>query len=341
MSSKYDIDITNKKFGGWTALRRDSNHLSGTNSKWICKCVCGTVRSVGTRQLINHKTNSCGCLHSNLHRNLIGKHYGNWTVIDKADPIVNSHRRWKAWTCQCFCGTVRVVSEQSLISGKSTSCGCKRSVSIKKSEPYVDLTGKQFGYWTVLNHLPNTKSPSGEIVQNWLCKCVCGTVKPVSRTNLLSGRSISCGCMNHYSMEDYVSSLLSNLNICFEPQKSFTNLIGPGGKHLSYDFFINDSSLNTRFLIECQGEQHYHPVKFFGGIERFKRQEISDRLKKKFAIKHGYVLILISYLDFKTLSDKKALKKKISNILSKKRKSNLGSNCNDCGGMASSQIYEI
>lgn len=341
MSSKYDVNITNKKFGGWTALRRDPNHLSGTNSKWICKCLCGTIRSVGTRQLVNHKTNSCGCLHSNLHRNLIGKHYGSWSVIDKADPIISSQRRWRAWTCKCVCGTVRVVSEQSLVSGKSTSCGCKRAASIRNSERYVDLTGKRFGFWTVLKHLPNTKSPNGEIVQNWLCQCTCGTIKSVSRTNLLSGRSISCGCVNHYSMEDYVSSLLSKLNIKFESQKIFAGLFGPGGKQLSYDFFINDSHFNVRFLIECQGEQHYHPVEFFGGVERFERQKVSDNLKRQFAIKHGYILILISYLDFKTLSNKNALDKKIKNILSEKRKSNLRSNCNDCGGMASSQVYEI
>lgn len=341
MSSKYDIDITNHTFGGWKALRRDPKYESGTNSRWICKCVCGTVRSVGTRQLINHKTNSCGCLHSNLQRNLIGKRFGDWVVIDKADYIQRSSRRWKAWKCECVCGTIRAVSEQSLISGKSTSCGCKRTASIKSKKRYQDLSGNHYGYWTVLQHLPNTRSLNGEIVQNWLCKCVCGTVKSVSRTNLLSGRSISCGCMNVSFMEEYVNALLLKLNIHFETQKTFDGLVGIGGHNLSYDFLIDDQKLFGKILIECQGEQHYHPVKFFGGIQRFNQQVVSDSLKKNFAIKNNYTLILISYLDFETVKKRRSLRDKLINIICEKRKSNQGNSCNGCGGMASSQVFEI
>lgn len=222
MSSKYDIDISGKKFGGWTVLHRDSDHLYGTYSKWICRCVCGTVRSVETRELINHKSQSCGCLHSNLHRNLIGQKFGFWTVIDRALPIKNSARRWRAWKCRCKCGTIKDVSEQSLLTGKSTSCGCKRGKAIRRSEPYEDLTGKHFGYWTVIKHLPNTRSLNGALIQNWLCKCICGTEKSVSRSNLLSGRSISCGCINYSKMELFVCFIIvKRFKIGFCSSKNF------------------------------------------------------------------------------------------------------------------------
>jgi len=54
-------------------------------------------------------------------RNLIGMTFGRWTVLDKAprDKFGFAH-----WTCLCKCGNIKTVSENTLIRGKSTSCGC-------------------------------------------------------------------------------------------------------------------------------------------------------------------------------------------------------------------------
>jgi hypothetical protein len=52
----------------------------------------------------------------------------------------------------------------------------------------IDLTGKQFGRWTVLEQAPRTYQTM------WVCKCVCGVERNVSGANLRTGHSISCGC---------------------------------------------------------------------------------------------------------------------------------------------------
>ena len=56
----------------------------------------------------------------------------------------------------------------------------------------LDLTGKQFGRWTVLYRDTASKSV------RWICRCECGTVRSVMRCNLRhrdpSRRSTSCGC---------------------------------------------------------------------------------------------------------------------------------------------------
>ena len=60
----------------------------------------------------------------------------------------------------------------------------------------IDLTGKRFGYWTVLKRAQN----KGKRVF-WLCRCVCGNVKIVQGTSLKNGVSKSCGCKkseNHF-----------------------------------------------------------------------------------------------------------------------------------------------
>jgi group I intron endonuclease len=50
----------------------------------------------------------------------------------------------------------------------------------------ADLTGKTFGNWAVLR--------KSERRRTWVCRCECGTEKPVDIRNLFSGRSSSCGC---------------------------------------------------------------------------------------------------------------------------------------------------
>lgn len=48
-----------------------------------------------------------------------------------------------------------------------------------------NLIGQTFGYWTVIENIDCRRS---------LCRCKCGTVKPVYRDALKTGRSKSCGC---------------------------------------------------------------------------------------------------------------------------------------------------
>jgi hypothetical protein len=54
-----------------------------------------------------------------------------------------------------------------------------------------DLTGRRFGRWTVLRQAGDAPKPRNN---PWLCRCRCGTERPVQDGNLLSGKSRSCGC---------------------------------------------------------------------------------------------------------------------------------------------------
>lgn len=54
----------------------------------------------------------------------------------------------------------------------------------------VDLTGKVFTRWTVLqeDHF------HGKKYRKWICRCACGAEKSVIGSTLVSGLSTSCGC---------------------------------------------------------------------------------------------------------------------------------------------------
>lgn len=59
-----------------------------------------------------------------------------------------------------------------------------------KNPRLIDMAGRQCGDWTVLHQAGN--APRGGAL--WLCRCVCGTERPVNGADLRFGKSANCGC---------------------------------------------------------------------------------------------------------------------------------------------------
>ena len=96
--------------------------------------------------------------------------------------------------------------------------------------------------------------------------------------------------------ERFTREVLEEHGIEFQTQKKFPDLYHKSKRSpLSYDFYIPSMDI----LIECQGEQHYKPVDFMGGAERFTMQQENDRLKREYAQQNGYYLLEISYKDYR------------------------------------------
>lgn len=79
-----------------------------------------------------------------------------------------------------LCGSVKEYRLAHLRRGHTTSCGCKNRLP--------DLTGKRFGYLTVLQRDETKKTV------NYVCRCDCGKEVSVRASYLVSGSSVSCGC---------------------------------------------------------------------------------------------------------------------------------------------------
>jgi len=87
------------------------------------------------------------------------------------------------WNCRCDCGDRKAVDRSRLISGKTTSCGCKRGGK-------EDFTGRRFGMLVVESVCGMDKYSH----RLWGCRCDCGG-RAIARTgDLTNGRIISCGC---------------------------------------------------------------------------------------------------------------------------------------------------
>lgn len=125
-------DLTNMKFGGWTALYRcprPQGHRWGTY--WLCACECGVVTKPLTHAtLTNGKSQSCGC----RERPPLGTRFGKWTV---SGYELRDHHTWAH--CLCDCGTERDVVLASLVIGDSHSCGCLQGHENPQQAPITKI----------------------------------------------------------------------------------------------------------------------------------------------------------------------------------------------------------
>jgi hypothetical protein len=116
-------------------------------------------------------------------KDITGERFGRLVVKGSAEGNGRP-----AWHCHCDCGKHCVVVGEDLRSGKTRSCGCLRAEASRKSS---DLTGAMFGLWGVIERAGS--SSSGEVL--WLCACNgCGIERRVRSSQLMWGRSLSCGC---------------------------------------------------------------------------------------------------------------------------------------------------
>lgn len=88
-------------------------------------------------------------------------------------------------------------------------------------------------------------------------------------------------CSTYSGMEDRISFLLkeNNLEFIYNYNSIFLGL-------KSLDFYIP----SLKVAIECQGLQHFKPIKWYGGEEKLNTQIIRDKQKKKLCDEHNIKL---------------------------------------------------
>jgi len=243
-----------------------------------------------------------------MREDLSGRKFGLLTVIGPSDDeITKSGAHIPRWECRCECGAIVVTRGSSLKSGHTKSCGvCTRSIS-NMGRGQRDLTGRVFGKWTVLYENGRLVEPRGRLVPLWHCRCGCGVERDIRAGTLVSGNSLSCGCYKHEKLSELsklgfgisraercVNDFLSHYAEYYESQVIYSDLRGNSGYPLSYDFAVYKDG-KVALLIECQGRQHYEPVEYFGGQERFVVQQANDNKKRVYAAKHNIALLEIPY----------------------------------------------
>jgi len=179
------MDLSGDKYGRILVI--DLNKISkNRGSYWNCVCDCGNEFIANGYDLRAGKRRSCGCERKEKIRgrtiNLINQKFGKLTVIEFA-----YYKKHKAcWKCECDCGNEVIVGAIDLKTGNTQTCGCSRKVG----RSLEDLDGKKFGRLVAIkiDCIKNGKT-------YWLCECDCGNEKSIYRNDLISGKTLSCGCL--------------------------------------------------------------------------------------------------------------------------------------------------
>ena len=132
------IDLVGQKIGDWTVLKKIDSR------RYLCRCSCEnqTTREVLKVNLMNGTSRSCG--HKvNHYGDLVGRTFGDWTVIGKEGYLYKVQ-------CSCKNKTISLASSSDLMSGKTKSCG-------HGYNQFYDISGQQFGLWKVIEYLGNQK----------------------------------------------------------------------------------------------------------------------------------------------------------------------------------------
>jgi hypothetical protein len=104
-------------------------------------------------------------------------------------------------------------------------------------------------------------------------------------------RGVGCPFCNHSKGEKLIKEYLKENKIEFIPQHRFDDC--KSIRPLPFDFYLPDYNM----CIEYNGEQHYKPIKFFGGVKKFNSLKYNDETKVDFCNKNNIELIIVTYKD--------------------------------------------
>lgn len=230
----------------------------------------------------------------------------------------------KYYICRCQCGREYWLSEEYLLNNRKRYCGddCFSDIVYDKTENFdVDYTNTSHESLSILecigegqeslSWIEKTRSKRIKhikIYKKYRCRCyLCGKEYVFKSTDFKINNdsygtnaskgyysNAQCNCHKISSFQWRTIDIFNKYNIDYKVEVSFPDLIGSIG-HLKYDFAILDKNGSIKYLVECQGEQHYKPVEKFGGAETFKYQLEKDGLKRRYTVEHNIPFIEIPY----------------------------------------------
>ena len=283
-------NLIGQKFGHLTVLFRTEPPEDSKKKKdswWACQCDCGNQDLVRVRadRFKSESNLSCGCDFEKTGRKIddyikVGNKYGKWTVLE-FKGVFETHA---TYLCQCECGTIKEIKGSDLKFREKNNSGCYKC----NKGNSLNITGNRYGKLIALE--PTEKRVSSNVV--WKCQCDCGNICEVSLGYLQNGNVKSCGCIGRSYGESCIQQMLNDENISYTVQKTFNGCRFIKTNALAkFDFYINDN-----YVIEYDGEQHFHAREFGYFIEEnFQLIREHDKIKNQYCFEHNIPLIRIPY----------------------------------------------
>ena len=190
--------------------------------------------------------------------------------------------------CKCNkCCNIWETKASSLLSGHGCPI-CFHNSKRKTHEQFVEEVKNINSDITIIGNYKNSKTKIK-------CRCNnCGHIWMPYANGLLVGRG--CPRCKKSEGEKAILSYLDSNNIFYLQQYIFIDCrdINP----LPFDFYLPNNNL----LIEFDGEQHFRPVDYFGGIEKYNTQVKHDEIKNQYCFENNLRLLRIPYTEFNNIN---------------------------------------
>lgn len=211
-------------------------------------------------------------------------------VLDRDyNPPFQSHET--VFRCKCLkCGEERTYRKSNILNGP----GCHNCSGVLGGRGYTEWKiGQRFGFIEIIGK----GSRAGYV----LGKCICGIEREFSIHHLKGQghkRTISCGCIQKSKGELKIESILKQNNINYIAQYKIEDF----SAYAAFDFAILDEAGNVVKLIEFDGKQHFEPIEYFGGEEKFLIQRECDQRKNDYCAANNIRLTRIPYWEYENIT---------------------------------------
>jgi len=228
-------DLTGKKFGMLTVLRRVPGLARPNDTRWLCKCDCSKEFEIYTHQLKTRRNLSCGCTKTT---DLIGQRFGRLTVVEKMEPIVYQYKKKRSskirYRCKCDCGNEIITISDSLRQGRTISCKCiLKGETSPKYNPNITQEERERG-----RKYPEYAEWRTTVYEQDEYTCyVCGS----SKSNTLNAHHI----MSYTTYPEWRTLSCNGVTLCKTCHKEFHSIYGTkGAVAINFIKFLNSKGIN-------------------------------------------------------------------------------------------------
>lgn len=203
-------DITGQKFNMLTAL--EFVEMGGRRgSIWRFRCDCGKIVERSATSVMTGNAKSCGCLKhtSKIKNDLTGRRFDKLFVLERTENILKPDRKpIIQYKCLCDCGNETIVRYSSLISKRTTSCGCYHKEQLGDMRRTHGFSHKERLYGVWLNMKDRCYNKNNVHYNSYGARGIC--VCPEWKDNYINFRN---WCISHGFTEEIRESGRNNITI--------------------------------------------------------------------------------------------------------------------------------
>jgi hypothetical protein len=200
---------------------------------------------------------------------------------------------------KCKCGNLYTTTFLKFMRRGKTACNIctigRESGSLTEDEvnKYLESKGLEL------------MSPYHSSSEKVKVRCSCGNEFERSFNKIKSSNQSRCKhcTISSSKIEVLAEDYLKSRNISYKTQYIYKELKVRHNVFLRFDIAIIGKNSDVIALIELDGEQHYLPVKAWGGEEALLKRQKYDEEKNSFCISHNIPLYRIPYWKFNKINE--------------------------------------